>query len=48
MEDVLLAPIELTEDELDVVAGGWNSCGCGCHSEPELAIAVAVAVAIAL
>ena len=31
MENDNMIPLELTDDELDVVAGGWsNSCGCGC------------------
>ena len=31
MEKDNMLLLELTEDELDVVAGGWsNSCGCGC------------------
>jgi hypothetical protein len=31
MEEVLQEPVELTEAELDEIAGGWGSCGgCGC------------------
>jgi hypothetical protein len=30
MEDILLEPVELTEAELDEVAGGGNECGHGC------------------
>jgi hypothetical protein len=49
MEKDNMIPLELTDDELDVVAGGWsNSCGCGCAHEPALTIAAAAAVAIVL
>jgi hypothetical protein len=49
MENDNMIPLELTDDELDVVAGGWsNSCGCGCAHEPVLTIAAAAAVAIVL
>jgi hypothetical protein len=49
MENDNMIPLELTDDELDVVAGGWsNSCGCGCAHEPALTIAAAAAVAIVL
>jgi hypothetical protein len=48
MDDVLLNPVELTESELQEVAGGT---GCGtwesCHSRPHLAFAAAAAVAVA-
>jgi hypothetical protein len=48
MEKDNMLLLELTEDELDVVAGGWsNSCGCGCK-EPELAIGIAVAAGVAV
>ena len=31
MEDIILEPVELTEAELDEVAGGGGEgCGCGC------------------
>lgn len=32
MEDILREPVELTESELEEIAGGGNSCcgGCGC------------------
>jgi hypothetical protein len=31
MEEVLQEPVELTEAELDEIAGGGNGCcGCGC------------------
>jgi hypothetical protein len=29
MEDILHEPVELTEAELDEVAGGCGGCGCG-------------------
>jgi natural product precursor len=51
MEDILYEPVELTESELDEVAGGWNECGCGCGEEGlgiGVAVAVAAAVAISL
>jgi uncharacterized protein (TIGR03382 family) len=49
MEDIRYEPVELTESELDEVAGGWSECGCGCGEEgPSLAVAVAVAAAVAI
>ena len=45
MQEVLLEPIELSEDELDVVAGGGGGCG-GCGCGPDLALAAAAAVAV--
>ena len=53
MED-LLDPVELTEDELQEVAGGCGSCNpqpnpCGGHGHGiNLAAAVAVAGAVAI
>jgi hypothetical protein len=49
MEEILREPVELTEAELDEVAGGCGGCGCGCHNDGfGLAIAVAVAAAVAI
>jgi hypothetical protein len=28
MEEILLEPVELSEDELDEIAGGGGCCGC--------------------
>ena len=53
MEDILREPVELTEIELDEVAGGCGGCDRGCHDDCHgggfgLAIAVAVAAAVAI
>jgi hypothetical protein len=48
MEKDNMLLLELTEDELDVVAGGGNSCGCGHAPEPVLAIGIAVAAGLAV
>jgi hypothetical protein len=52
MEDILREPLELTESELDEIAGGCGcepSCSpCGCDNGPHLAVAVAVAAAVAI
>jgi hypothetical protein len=53
MEDIPNEPVELSEDELGEVAGGWNQCGCapppcGCGEAPCLNLAVAVAAAVAI
>ncbi len=49
MEDIIREPVELTDAELDEVAGGWSSCGCGCEQEGlSLGVAVAVAAAVAI
>jgi hypothetical protein len=50
MEDILREPVELSEFELDEVAGGGGEshCGCGCDRGPSFAIAVAVAAAVAI
>ncbi len=45
MEKDNMLLLELTEDELDVVAGG---CGCGDGPEPVLAIGIAVAAGLAV
>jgi len=45
MEKDNMLLLELTEDELDVVAGG---CGCGHGPEPVLAIGIAVAAGLAV
>jgi len=47
VEDVLLDPVELTETDLQEVAGGTGSCCNSCDHGPNLAIAAAVAVAVA-
>ncbi len=50
MEDMLREPVELTEAELDEVAGGGCDRGChdDCHGGFGLGIAVAVAAAVAI
>ena len=51
MEDILREPMELTESELDEIAGGGceSSCNpCGCDGGPHLSLAVAVAAALAI
>jgi hypothetical protein len=48
MEDILREPLELTESELDEVAGGCGESHCGCDREPSFGIAIAVAAAVAI
>jgi hypothetical protein len=45
MEDIRHEPVELTESELDEVAGSWSECGCG-EEGPSLAVAAAVAISV--
>lgn len=46
MEDIILEPVELTEAELDEVAGGGGEgCGCGCGG---LSLSLEVGLAVCL
>jgi hypothetical protein len=48
LEDTLLEPVELTEDEIEEVAGGGRDhegCGCG-GGLPVIAIGIGIAVGV--
>jgi hypothetical protein len=47
MEEILFEPVELTEDDLYEVAGGWGCCG-GCGCGPSLSVEVELEVSICL
>jgi hypothetical protein len=40
MEDILYEPVELTEDDLYEVAGGWGCCGPSLSVEVELEVSI--------
>ncbi len=51
MFEPVLEPFELTEAELDEIAGGGGQeggCGCGCGCGGGLSVGIAVGVAICL
>jgi hypothetical protein len=50
VEDTLLEPVELTEDEIEEVAGGGGDCheSCGCSGLPVIGIGIGVAVGVGI
>jgi hypothetical protein len=46
MEDILREPVELTEAELDEVAGGGSGCESSCHNDCGGGLTVGIVVAI--
>jgi hypothetical protein len=49
VEDTLLEPVELTEDEIEEVAGGGGDChekSCGCSGLPVIGIGIGIAVGV--
>jgi hypothetical protein len=52
VEDTLLEPVELTEAEIEEVAGGGGecheSCGCGGGGLPVIGIGIGIAVGVGI
>ena len=48
MDEILREPVELTESELDEIAGGGNQCGGGCGGGLNVDIDIDVSVGLCL
>ena len=48
MDEILREPVELTESELDEIAGGVNLCGGGCGGGLNVDIDIDVSVGLCL